>query len=263
MKNTEYDIVDVHTHLGESFAVPAQGGIDGLLMRMDFNGIACAVLSPIPGQEDPEGIVSVRGINNAIAAAHRAHPDRIVKMLGAVEPRHGAPGLDEVDRVMEMGFSGLSFHNDFQGFPADHPNMFAIMERLARYPGAIVQMHTAIHSWLEAPFQAGLLAEAFPSITFINAHSLMDPTQTAYTLQQAPRLGNMVFDTCIAQKYAFPIEQVVFRLGDDRFMFGSNNPYYRDRTLDIDLIVEADIPEESKRKILGGNARRIFGIGPA
>lgn len=262
MTQATYDIVDVHTHLGESFAVPAEGGVDGLLARMDYNGIACAVLSPIPGQEDPDGVESVRGINNAIANAHKAHPSRFVKMLGAVEPRHGAAGLDEVDRLMEHGFSGLSFHNDFQGLPADHPNMFAIMERLARFDNAIVQMHTAIHSWLEAPFQAGRLAEAFPSITFINAHSLMDPTQTAYTLQQAPRIPNMIFDTCIAQKYAFPIEQVVNQLGDERFMFGSNNPYFRDRTLDLDLVIDADVPEESKRKILGGNARRIFGIDP-
>jgi len=82
------------------------------------------------------------------------------------------------------------------------------MERLAHYDGSIVQMHTAIHSWLEAPFQAGILAEALPAITFINAHSLMDPTQTMYTLQQAPRLKNMIFETCIAQKYGFPIERI-------------------------------------------------------
>jgi predicted TIM-barrel fold metal-dependent hydrolase len=227
---------------------------------MDFNGVACGVLSPIPGQEDPDGVASTRAVNDALAAARDAFPDRFVRLLGAVEPRHGAPALDEVDRLMTNGFSGLSFHNDFQGFRSDHPNMFAIMERLARYPGAMVQMHTAIHSWLEAPYMAGRLAEAFPDLVFINAHSLMDPAQTLFTLDQAPRHANMYFDTCIAQKFEFPIERVVARLGDDRFLFGSNNPYYRDRTLDIDLIVDADVPEAAKRRILGGNARRLFGL---
>jgi predicted TIM-barrel fold metal-dependent hydrolase len=106
----------------------------------------------------------------------------------------------------------------------------------------------------------GKLAAAFPDLTFVNAHTLMDGTQTSHTLDQAPRFPNMYFDTCVSQKYGFPIERVVAALGDDRFMFGSDIPYIRDRCLDIDLILHADVPEESKRKILGGNARRVFGI---
>jgi len=256
-----YDIVDVHVHLGASAALTVAGGVDDLLRKMDINDIACAVLSPIPGQEDPDGIESTRAVNDAIAAARDAHPDRFPRILAAVEPRHGERALPEIERVMgDLGFSGLSFHNDFQGFAADHPNMFRIMERLAAHEGAIAQLHTAIHSWLEAPFQVGKLAVAFPELTFLNAHALMDGTQTSHTLDQAPRLPNMYFDTCVSQKYGFPIERVVAELGDDRFMFGSDIPYFRDRCLDIDLIVHADVPEESKRKILGGNARRLFGL---
>ncbi|TDE09296.1 amidohydrolase family protein [Jiangella asiatica] len=256
-----YDIVDVHVHLGASAALSVAGGVDDLLRKLDVNGIGCAVLSPIPGQEDPDGIESTRAVNDAIAAARDAHPDRFPRILAAVEPRHGAPALPEVDRTVgDLGFSGLSFHNDFQGFPADHPTMFTIIERLAAHPSAIAQLHSAIHSWLEAPFQVGKLAAAFPELRFVNAHALMDPTQTSYTLWQAPQLPNMYFDTCVSQKYGFPIERVVAELGDDRFMFGSDIPYMRDRCLDLDLILHADVPDESKRRILGGNARRLFDI---
>lgn len=259
--NPGWDIVDVHVHLGASMALSVAGGVDELLRKMDANAIACAVLSPIPGQEDPDGVESTRAVNDAIAAARDAHPDRFPRILAAVEPRHGAAALPEVDRAVgELGFSGLSFHNDFQGLPADHPTMFAIIERLSAYPQAITQLHTAIHSWLEAPFQVGKLAAAFPGLRFVNAHALMDPLQTSYTLGQAPQLLNMYFDTCVSQKYGFPIERVVTELGDSRFMFGSDIPYLRDRSLDLDLITHADIPEESKRKILGVNARRLFDI---
>ncbi len=258
-----YDIVDVHVHLGASAALDVAGGVDDLLRKMDFNGIACAILSPIPGQEDPDGVASIRRVNDAIAAARDAHPDRFPRILAAAEPRHGAAGLAEVDRVMgDLGFAGLGFHNDFQGLPADHPNMFAIMDRLSAHAGAIVQAHTAIHSWLEAPFQVGKLARAFPEITFVNAHALMDRIQMSYTLDQAPQIPNMYFDTCVSIKQGFPIEAVVAALGDDRFMFGSDIPYFRDRCFDLDLIVQADIPEESKQKILGGNARRLFALEP-
>lgn len=256
-----YDIVDVHVHLGASAALDVAGGADDLLRKMDVNGIACAVLSPIPGQEDSEGVASTRRVNDAIAAARDAHPDRFPRILAAAEPRHGARGLAEVDRVMgDLGFAGLGFHNDFQGLAADHRNMFAIMDRLLAYHGAVVQTHSAIHSWLEAPFQVGKLARAFPEISFVNAHALMDPVQLSYTLDQAPQIPNMSFDTCVSVKQGFPIETVVAALGDDRFMFGSDIPYFRDRCFDIDLVVQADVPEESKRKILGGNARRLFGL---
>lgn len=255
------DIVDVHVHLGASAALDVAGGVDDLLRKMDFNGIACAILSPIPGQEDPDGTASIRRVNDAIAGARDAHPDRFPRVLAAAEPRHGAPGLAEVDRVMgDLGFSGLGFHNDFQGFPADHPNMFAIMERLSTYPGSVAQLHTAVHSTLEAPFQLGKLAAAFPGIAFLNAHALMDATQTSYTLEQARQFPNMYFDTCITQKQGFPIEQVVEAVGDDHFMFGSDIPYFKDRCFDIDLIVHSDVSEESKRKIFGANARRLFGL---
>jgi predicted TIM-barrel fold metal-dependent hydrolase len=256
-----YSIVDVHVHLGASAALTVAGGVDDLLRKMDTNGIDQAVLSPIPGQEDPDGVASIRQINNTIAAARSAHPDRFPAVLAAAEPRHGAPGLDEVDRVMgDLGFAGLGFHNDFQGYAADHPNMFALMDRLSAWPDPIVQTHTAIHSWLEAPFQVGKLARAYPLIRFINAHALMDQLQLTYTLDQAQALDNMYFDTCISVKQGFPIETVVAQLGDNRFLFGSDIPYFRDRCLDIDLIVDAAIPEQSKQRILGDNARRLFGF---
>lgn len=256
-----YDIVDVHVHLGASAALDVSGGVADLLRKMDHNGIACAVLSPIPGQEDPDGVASTRRVNDAIAAARDAHPDRFPRVLAAAEPRHGAAGLAEVDRVMgDLGFAGLGFHNDFQGLPADHPNMFAIMDRLSRYDGAIVQAHSAIHSWLEAPFQVGKLAAAFPGVTVINAHGLMDAVQVSHTIEQARDIPSMYFDTCVSVKQGYPIEAVVSAVGDERLLFGSDIPYFRDHCFDIDLVVDADVPEESKRKILGGNARRLFGL---
>lgn len=252
-------VVDVHVHLGASAVLGVTGSVDALLRRMDENGIDQAVLSPIPGQEDPDGVLSTRATNDAIAAAHRGHPDRFPRVLGAVEPRHGPAALSEVDRLLaDLGFSGLSFHNDFQGFAVDHPAMFAIVERLQPYPGAVVQAHTAVHSWLEAPFQLDRLAEAFPSVVFLNAHPMMDNQATAYLLAASARLPNMHFDTCVTQKHSFPLERVVAQLGADRLLFGSDLPYFHARSLDLDLVRTADLDQAAKDAILGGNARTLF-----
>src|SRR5690606_22889734 len=107
----------------------------------------------------------------------------------------GARALDEVGRIVEkLELCGLMFHNDFNGVPADHPSMFAILERLSQWKGMVVLFHTAQHSVLEAPYQLGRLADAFPNITFINAHPFMDTVQLPASIDLANRHPNLLFD---------------------------------------------------------------------
>jgi len=252
--------IDVHVHLGISSVLSVAGSTDEIIRKMDRNGIHQSVISPIPGYEDPHGVADSRAQNDGIAAALREHPERLVRGLGVVEPRHGAAALPEVDRVMgELGLSGLMFHNDFNGLPLDHPAMFAIVERLAAYPDAVAQVHTAQHSVLEAPFQLGRLAAAFPTVTFLNAHPFMDTTHEAASLDLGERHPNIVFDTAVSHTQLYPIEHAVQRLGAERVLWASSNPYY-ETTLDIPLVANADISDEAKRQLFAGNARRIFKI---
>lgn len=253
-----HEIIDVHAHIGVSSTLAVAGSAEDVLRKMDDNGITQAVISPIPGYEDPNGIADSATQNDNIAEAVRKWPDRFPRGLGVVEPRHGAPALGEVDRVVDgLGLHGLMFHNDFAGLPIDHPSMFAILERLAGYDNQVVQAHTAQHSILEAPFQLGKLAAAFPSVTFLNAHPMMDTTHLSASIDVASRAPNMVFDTCISHHHLWPIEKAVAGIGEDRLLFGSDNPYF-DHSIDIDIINHSSVPDSVKQKIFSGNARRVF-----
>ena len=137
--------------------------------------------------------------------------------------------------------------------------MFAILERLAVREDMIVLAHTAQHSILEAPYQLGRLAAAFPNVTFINAHPFMDTVQLPASIDLAERHPNMLFDTCLTHHHQWPIEKAVAAIGADRLMFGSDIPYY-DYCIEREIIEHSNISEAEKRAIFGGTARRIFGL---
>jgi predicted TIM-barrel fold metal-dependent hydrolase len=254
------DIVDVHAHVGVSSALQVAGSAEDVLRKMDANGISQSVISPIPGYQDPRGVDDSRAQNDNIAAAVRGYPDRFPRGLGVIEPRHGKDALPEVDRVVEgLGLAGLMFHNDFNGVSVDSPAMFDILEKVAQHPGMIVQVHTAAGSILEAPFQLGKLAAAFPSVTFLDAHPMMDIVALSATLDLAERLPNLYFDTCLTHHHLWPIDKAVAGVGEDRLLFGSDNPYF-DHSIDVDIIAHANISEAARSKIFRENARRLFGF---
>ena len=252
--------IDVHAHIGISSELQVAGSATDVIAIMDRNQIDQSIISPIPGYEDPEGVADSRRQNDNVAEAIARYPDRLPRGLGVIEPRHGRAALAEVDRVMgDLGLSGLMFHNDFNGLSIDSPAMFAIFERLAQYEGAIAQVHTAQHSVLEAPYQLGEIAAAFPGVTIINAHPFMDTTHTKASIDLGRRFPTMLFDTCVSHQHLWGLERAVAELGEDRLMFGSDNPYYT-YSADIDIVRYLNVSDEVKEKIFWKNAARVFGL---
>jgi predicted TIM-barrel fold metal-dependent hydrolase len=56
------------------------------------------------------------------------------------------------------------------------------------------------------------------------------------------------------------VELLASEVGAERLLFGSGAPYW-EVTPTLDMIRHADISEESREAILGGNARRIYRLG--
>lgn len=254
----EYDIVDVHAHLGTSSTLEVGGSEDDLLRAMENNGIAQAIISPIPGYETPDGIRDTMVQNDNIAKTIERRADRFPRGLGVVEPRHGKKALPEIDRIMgDLGLAGIMFHNDYSGVYLDHPNMYAIIERAAKYKDIIIMVHTAQHSIHEAPFRLAKLAKSFPEVTFLDAHPMMDSIHIAATIELSKNHSNLLFDTCLMHHHLWPIERATREIGEDRLLFGSDIPYY---TICIDkaIVEAAEISDRSKKKIFAENARRLF-----
>jgi predicted TIM-barrel fold metal-dependent hydrolase len=246
-------LIDAHTHVGASLFGVGQS-VDDLLASMADNGIAQAVVAPLkpPGYHlGPE--------NDRIAAAVRAHPDRLVG-FARVDPWQGESALRELRRALdELGLVGLYLHPFEEQFAANDEMAFPLLDLLRErdlplllaggYPG------------FSHPSRIGDLARQFPEVTIVATHGgqlnisgllLADATGM---LRANP---NVVMETSGIYREDF-IEDTVAELGPGRVVFGSNAPYM-DQGFEAARVRLAHLDGATKAALGHENATRIFGL---
>jgi len=251
-------IIDVHVHIGSDYSntYTAQDAI----RSMDANQIDYAVISPVPSCPLPFGLKSTMEQNDEIAKALSDHPDRFVRGLGTVNPRHGEAAVAEVERIFnELHLHGLMFHTDKTGLSLDNPTVIKFIEAIPRDVQAVVLAHTSLFSVLESPFMLGKLARKFPHITFINGASMHDTTHSNCSRDLSAQYKNVYLDTACVHYIMHPITKALAEVDENQIVFGTDFPYY---TIAYDkmIIDDADISEEIRNKIYYENAKRIFNL---
>ena len=102
-------IIDTHVHVGHSAALYVGGSIDLVVERMKRHGITHSVISPIPGFEDPEGVLTVKKMNEQIRT-FTASTGRIPDGFGVAEPCHGKIAVEEAAYALgELGLMASCF----------------------------------------------------------------------------------------------------------------------------------------------------------
>lgn len=86
--------IDIHVHIGQDHERTYSP--EEAIRLMDKNGIDYAVISPVPSYPLPYGVKSSREQNDNIASALKKYPERFIRGLGVVDPRHGEAALPEV-----------------------------------------------------------------------------------------------------------------------------------------------------------------------
>jgi len=249
-------IIDVHVHIGKSFA--GEYTAEDAIKKMDGNGIDYAVISPVPAFPLPYGVRSSAEQNDIVAAALKKYPGRFLAGLGTVDPRHGDAALPEVKRIFdELNLQGLMFNNDKTGVTMDNPAMIKFLKAVPRDRNAVILMHTSHFSVLEPLFMLGKLAAMFPDLTFINAASMRDTVQSNSSRDLSSRFDNVYMDTACTHYILNPIENAVREAGEDKLVFGTDYPYY-EIAYDKMIVDAADISDSTRAKIYYENARRIF-----
>ena len=246
--------IDIHVHIGQDHERTYSP--EEAIRLMDKNGIDYAVISPVPSYPLPYGVKSSREQNDNIASALKKYPERFIRGLGVVDPRHGEAALPEVDRIFsELGLHGLLFCNDKTGLTFDNPIMFKFIERAANYGNPIIMAYTSQYSVLQAPFMLRKVAENFPELTFINGSAMKDTTHSNNSRYISACLDNVFLDVANMHQLMSPVEWAVRDCGVDKILFGSNIPFC-EHVSEIDIIEAADITEEDKEKIYYKNAAR-------
>jgi predicted TIM-barrel fold metal-dependent hydrolase len=272
-----FPVLDVHHHVGDAFralggalAANAAGSADeagraelaSRLEIMDRGGVEQAIVIPGHGYPRSRGIVDTRAENDAIAAYRDRLPERFPAAVGIVEPRDGAAGLAEVDRIhTELGLKGISFHTRFQGVSLDSRWIRSYVERMAEL-GVLPVIHAMDETPEEALWKLADLARALPDITLLALDAFGSYESTRQCFFVAEVAPNIVFDTSLSYNFDF-IEDFARRFGAGRVVFGTDlysHPVGRRISHILGQILESELPDADKSAILAGNAHRLFGL---
>lgn len=275
MKLEDFDIVDIHHHVGRLDAVARAAGagmksmgveddISTRLRYMDENGIAGAFIMPANGYPAPNGIEDTRRVNDFVAEYRDRRPDRFLAALGTVSPLEGDAALDEIDRcINDLGMKSIVWHHRFQGTVLDHPMMDAFLDRLRahRVPPFI---HIIADSKLESPWRLEVLADRHPDLTFVALDGFSAPDQAHWMTYLASKHPNIVFDTGVMVSVAHLVENFVAEIGAERLLLGTDfysTPKLFNHPFPVYELIKSNLTPDQCRMILGGNARRLFASG--
>jgi predicted TIM-barrel fold metal-dependent hydrolase len=267
-------VFDVHHHVRVHAMPPSLPGSNlpdfaGDLQRrvayMDRWGIEKAAMLASNIGPAPNGLADRRRDNDRLAAYIAQRPDRFPVGFGTVHPGDGKAGLDEVNRcITELGFKGIVWHHRYLGTTIDHPGMHPILDLLEGL-GAYTAVHIVVESSLEAPWRLEMLAEQHPRVTFIALDGFSSYDHASWMAYIARRHPNIYFDIAAAASVAHQFVEFVTQVGAERMLLGTNYAGEPPRLFGVPFPLEEirnhlDLPLDAVEMILGGNARRLFGI---
>lgn len=169
--------------------------------------------------------------------------------------------LRALDEWVKFGRAvGVCFKSSRPGaLVCTHPNFDPLVERCAEL-GALIMQHT----WFKAggkddpgestPAELATLARRHSQITFVCAHAGGDWERGLRAVRDC---GNVLVETSGFNPTAGFIEMAVREVGADRVIFGG---HFMSRSVgtEIGKIIAADITDEQRQLIFGGNLRRLL-----
>jgi len=254
---TDELLVDCHCHMGKwpRFGV-YEGDAEGMLRTMDRCGLdvaACSHHAAI-GPDTRYG-------NDEVERAMLKWPDRFVGYC-ALNGRHSEESIvDELERrIGRAGFSGIKLHPSVHQCPVDTPTLTPAFE-LADQRGLPVLVHTWHNDSLASPAAFERLASTYTKAAFILGHTGGTAEGAEQYLPVAREHDNIYLDLTGSMMQFGVIEMLVNEMGDERVLYGSDLPFIDCRPM-LGYIGFARVPDDSKRRILGLNAARLFGLTP-
>ena len=232
---------------------------EGMVQYLRANGVDYAVilaeLSPITTGTMP---------NEEVAELCR-EVDCLIPFCN-INPFLVADLAGELERyVTKMGFRGMKLYPTYQHFYPNDSRLYPLYAK-AQELGIPVMLHTGSSIFRGArlkygdPLYLDDVAVDFPNLTLLMVHSGRGFWyDRAYFLAKLHANVYMEISGLPPQKLLdyFPeLERVV-----DKVIFGSDWPGMPYIGRNIELIRGLPLKEETKEKILGGNAARILGMG--
>ncbi|MEG2429874.1 MAG: amidohydrolase family protein, partial [Oscillospiraceae bacterium] len=169
--------------------------------------------------------------------------------------------LDELERIKSLGIKGIKLHPDYQDFMVDEKKLYPIYEKCEEL-GLVVVFHAGydcyspnlIHT---PPKLSKKIIKDFPKLKIVLAHfgGLEQWDEVSKYLVGE----NVYFDTSMCATFAKSnqIENLIKNHDDNKILLGSDCPWENPKD-SINFILNMNLSDETKIKILSGNAKKIF-----
>lgn len=250
------EIWDLHTHLSGVPGETPEARADRLLEFADRMGIRrLCVFMGLEWSYDPAPEV-FRRENDEVLRALRHRPDRLLGFV-YLNPAHPEASLAEMDRCIRDGpMVGVKL---WVARRCHGPELDPLLRRAAELNAVVFQ-----HTWIKitgnlpgesTPLDLAELAARHPQVPLICGHAGGDWERGLRAVQPFP---NVSVDLGGGDPTAGMAEMAVRELGADRVLFGSDAGG-RSFASQLAKVLGADLSEADRRKILGGNLRRLLG----
>lgn len=244
-------IFDVHGHIGADIRLQlGRNGADELVQTLDRLGVDSICVSSIPSFASDW----VLG-NELTRQAVLQHPGRI---YGYAVPN---PFYKECDVRQffspNSGILGIKVHGSYHAGTPLNDHRYDSAFDLANELGLPV----LFHAWSASEVRCGVdAASRFPNANFIFGHSgFTDYNAKQVVINGCKKYDNIFIDTAISSTYDGAIEYLVDQVGAENVLYGSDVSSF-DCCHTLGRLALSKISDTAKEKILGMNARPLFGL---
>ena len=199
-----------------------------------------------------------------VVAVAEAMPGRVKGLFG-INPREGMQGVRRLEEWVRTGhFVGAHLHCYGFGLPVNHRRFYPFYAKCAELGVPVVMQvgHSAerMPSELGRPIHLDDIALDFPELTIVGAHTGWPWVEELLALAWKHR--NVYVGTSAHHPRYWDPSMVRFAnsRGRGKVLFGTDYPVmdYRDA---LKAIAELPLKDEARELVVGGAARRVFGLG--
>jgi len=270
--------VDAHVHLSRwwqdlehtAYRRDLDYTVRGLLAEMDRNGIGFALAIQLRHPKTPEEGLE-EGRRSLEASGGRLRP------VATVDPTKGAPAVEHAIACWEQEpLAAIKLFPGYLPFYPHDPRLRPVYEYAHRrhLPVMIHQGDTLERRGLlkfARPIEVDEVAVEYPDVRFVLCHLgnpwIEEATELVYKDENvyADTSGLLAHPSLphfprMVERCRTLIAGVIDTIGSvERILYGSDWPLEELRVA-TDLIERLDLPPAEREAILGGNARRLFGL---
>lgn len=240
-------IIDAHMHVGtfNNFFIPRPdvASLVASAHRLGISRLYGSSLQAIRGDAMAGNIMAV--------ATHRDHPETFFPYI-VFKPNYPEIAQPTIDLAVASGIRQFKIHDDGNDLPYDHASYRPLYEH-ANTTRSVILVHTYGTKHV-APMMS--MAAQFPDMRILLGHAGI--VEEAIYRDAVRQHDNIFLETCCSLAWYGLVERLVAMAGADRVLFGTDMPFMSPDQ-QIGRILFARLSDDDKRRILGLNARAVFG----